>query len=99
MLFWWAVIAARHARIAAAVLAVFAASLSCTAIGVPLVLAGRPWYAGYRSLLDQQFAGVIMWALAGAVYVVAGAALVYTWLAAVDRRSPARFIPLQGRTP
>jgi putative membrane protein len=99
VLFWWAVIAASRTKIAAAVVAVFVASLACTAIGVPLVLAARPWYAGYRSLSDQQLAGVIMWALAGAVYVVAGAALFFTWLASVERRAPARLVPLEGSRP
>src|SRR5438034_268878 len=67
-------------------------------VAAPLIalgLAGHPWYVGYRSLSDQQLAGAIMWAVAGAVYVVAGAALVFTWLAGVERRSPARFVPLE----
>ena len=98
VLFWWAVLAASRTKIAAGVVAVFLASLACTAIGVPLVLAGKPWYLGYRSLADQQLAGVIMWALAGAVYVVSGAALFFTWLAGVERRSPARLVPAEGST-
>lgn len=98
VLFWWAVLAAGRQRIAAAVIAVFLASLACTAIGAPITLAARPWYAGYRSLSDQQLAGVIMWALAGAAYVVAGATLFFTWLAAVERRAPARLVPAEGRS-
>ncbi len=84
-LFWWSVTAGPHRRHGAAALAVLLGALPGTALGAALTLASRPWYPTYPSLADQQLAGVVMWAFAGAAYVVAAGGLVGIWLLSLDR--------------
>src|SRR4051812_23771244 len=50
-----------------AVLAVFAVSLTGTALGVAMTLSGTPWYVAYPDVVDQQVAGALMWGVGGAV--------------------------------
>ena len=64
--------------------ALFVAALPGSALGAALTLAGRPWYPAYPSLDDQQLAGVVMWAFAGTVYVVAAGVVFGLWLAAEE---------------
>ena len=59
----------------AAPLVLFLAALPGTGLGVALTLAAAPWYHGYRDLESQQVAGVVMWAGAGTVYLIAAAVL------------------------
>ena len=83
---WWALAGGHPARRGPAVLVVFIAAFPATALGAGLLLAPRPWYPDYirstavSALSDQQMAGVVMWAFGGLIYVVAAAALIYTWL-------------------
>jgi putative membrane protein len=83
---WWALAGGHRARRGPAVLAVFIASFPATALGAAMLLAPRPWYPDYirtttaAALSDQQVAGVVMWAFGGLIYVVAAAALLYSWL-------------------
>ena len=97
VLFWWSLAGAGHrTRMGAGLVVLFVAALPGTALGVALALAGRPWYPVYArgdaagALADQQMAGVVMWAVAGAAYVIGAAGLVVAWLSAVERLSPAR---------
>jgi putative membrane protein len=84
-LLWWA-IGVGHGRVGGlSVLALFGATVPGTALGAAMTLAAHPWYSAYPSLGDQQGAGVVMWSLAGALYAVAGGALVPAWLARESR--------------
>lgn len=102
--FWWMALGAtRRARRGLGVLAVFAATLPATALGISLTLSRAPWYATYgrgpAALHDQQVAGAIMWGFGGAALVVGAAALFATWLASMDRLDEARSRrPVVGRT-
>jgi cytochrome c oxidase assembly factor CtaG len=84
LLFWGVLAAAVASRRGASVPAMFVAALPGTALGAALTLAARPWYPAYPSLEDQQMAGVVMWAFAGTVYVVAAGVVFGLWLAAAD---------------
>ena len=68
---------------------VLVGALPGTALGAALTLASRRWYAPYPSMADQQLAGVVMWAFAGAAYVIAAGALVGVWLSSLDREERA----------
>jgi cytochrome c oxidase assembly factor CtaG len=87
---WWSVGVGSGRPKGAAVAVVFVAALPGTALGAALTLAGRPWYAGYPSLGDQQLAGVVMWGFAGLAYVLMAAVLFGAWLRGLERESPAR---------
>jgi cytochrome c oxidase assembly factor CtaG len=67
---------------AASVLALFAAAVPGTVLGLAMTLARHPWYSTYPHLAQQQLAGVIMWGPAGTAYALAGGALVIGWLRA-----------------
>ena len=82
LLFWGVLAAAVASGRGAGVPAMFVAALPGTALGAALTLAARPWYPAYPSLEDQQLAGVVMWAFAGTVYVVAAGVVFGLWLAA-----------------
>jgi cytochrome c oxidase assembly factor CtaG len=103
-LFWWMALGAtRRSRRGLGVLAVFAATLPATALGISLTLSRAPWYATYgrgaAALHDQQVAGAIMWGFGGAALVVGAAALFASWLASMDRLDEARrHRPVVGRT-
>jgi len=84
--FWWAVGLGPVTVRGQAILAVFATSLAGTALGVAMLLAGRPWYSHYPSLADQQIGAVVMWAFPGAGYAIAAAGLFAAWVAGSDRR-------------
>jgi len=88
-LFWWAVLGAgRPARRGFGVLALFAASLPATALGVLMTLATTSWYAPYgtgaRAVRDQQLAGVVIWAFGGAALVIAACVVFATWLRSME---------------
>jgi len=91
-LFWWAVLGAgRPARRGFGVLALFAASLPATALGVLMTLATTSWYAPYgtgaQAVRNQQLAGVVMWAFGGAALVIAACVLFATWLRSMEPSS------------
>jgi putative membrane protein len=88
-LFWWAALGAgRPARRGLGVLALFAATLPATALGVLMMLATTSWYAPYgtgaRAVQDQQLAGVVMWAFGGAALVIAACVMFATWLRSLE---------------
>jgi cytochrome c oxidase assembly factor CtaG len=85
--FWWVVLATVGQGLPAlGIGAVFVVALQGIALGAAMTLASQPWYAGYR-LGDQQVAGVLMWCPAGFAYAGIVAAMLYRWLANVDRVS------------
>lgn len=96
LLFWWALIHGRRARLGygASVLYLFTTALHTTALGAVLALAPRPLYPAYAAvpgwglsaLEDQQVAGLIMWVPAGVAYLVAALALMAGWLRESERR-------------
>jgi putative membrane protein len=88
-MFWWPILepaprasipSPRGARVVYLVLAAFQSA----ALGIVLVAAPRPLYA-YGVLEDQALGGVLMWAVAGAVDMVAVLAVVYRFLAGGER--------------
>jgi cytochrome c oxidase assembly factor CtaG len=98
LLYWWSVLRARGERCGAAVLSLFATSVSATALGALLTLSAVPWYAAYGAgpagtawtpLEDQQLAGLIMWVPACLVYVVAALGLVVQWVRETESRTRA----------
>ncbi len=88
--FWWAVGLGATGKHGGAVLVLFVAALPGTVLGAGLTLAGTPWYDLYPSLSDQQLAGVVMWGFAGLAYVLAAACVFGSWLAGLERETPAR---------
>jgi putative membrane protein len=94
-LFWWMVLGAgRRSRRGLGVIAVFAATLPATALGILMTLARTPWYprygAGAAALRDQQVAGALMWGFGGSALVVGAAALFASWLLTMDRAEQSR---------
>lgn len=97
---WWAVaVAGRRFRGAAAVAALLG-SVPGAVLGAAMVLSPRPWYPTYvtgsvsHALVDQQIAGVVMWAFGGMAVVITGAAFFASWLA----HEPAPAVrPIAGR--
>jgi cytochrome c oxidase assembly factor CtaG len=83
---WWAVVAGRRSRRGAAAVAALFGSVPGIVLGSAMVLAPNPWYPLYihgsraAALVDQQVAGVIMWAFGGMATVIAGAGLFASWL-------------------
>ena len=72
VVFWWAAGLGSRPPHRVSVLAIFASSMAGVALGAAMTLAATPWYAHHRTLPDQQVAGVVMWALAGLVYLGLG---------------------------
>lgn len=91
---WWSIVTGRRSRRGAAAVAALFGSLPGIALGSAMVLAPNPWYplyvVGNRSaaLVDQQVAGVIMWAFGGMAAVIAGAGLFASWLATGNEPPP-----------
>ena len=94
LLFWATMGAAVGTRRGSGVVALFVAALPGSALGAALTLAARPWYPAYPSLEDQQLAGVVMWAFAGTVYVVAAGVVFGLWLAAEESYADAPAAPV-----
>jgi cytochrome c oxidase assembly factor CtaG len=92
---WWVAIrGAGPAGWGPGALAVFVASLPMTVLGLGMMLATTPWYAGYPDLGDQQLAGVVMWSGSGLLALVGAIALGVAWIDAVSRdRDPDRPAP------
>jgi cytochrome c oxidase assembly factor CtaG len=94
----WALIAsaAARGRAVVSIFCIFATGLACTALGAALALAPTQWYGAYSysspgaALADQQLGGMVMWGFGNLAVVVAGAVLVGTWLAGLERRTPSR---------
>lgn len=88
LLFWWSVLARRTRQAeGVAVASLFTTMLHTSALGALLTFAPTVWYRDYAAALgplspleDQQLGGLIMWVPAGMSYVVAGLAIVASWL-------------------
>jgi putative membrane protein len=84
---WWSVVVGRRSRRGAAAIAALMGSVPGIMLGSAMVLAPNPWYPLYvtgsraSALVDQQVAGVIMWAFGGMATVIVGAGLFASWLA------------------
>lgn len=100
MAFWWLVLDPRERFAGAAgVLAVFVAMIQPTVLAALLTFAGGPIYDVYQRgaslwgttpLLDQQFAGGLMWFPGGPLYIVLGAVVFYKWLRRDERLEQGR---------
>jgi putative membrane protein len=104
-LFWWALIWGRQGRMGygAAVLYVFTTSVHSGALGALLTFARSPWYPAYAEtttwwgltpLEDQQLGGLLMWVPGGILYLVAGLALLASWLREAEYRARRREGPV-----
>lgn len=83
--FWTAVLHPRtpaHAALAALVVTTIGHAL----LGGLITFSGRPMYAAYPDLTDQQLAGLLMWVPGGAPHLLAAAAVVIAWIDRSDRR-------------
>lgn len=82
VVYWSSLVANRHGNAGhgTAVFSLFLTSLQCALLGALLTLAGRPWYADYPALADQQWAGLAMWVPTGFIYGIAGIVLMARWL-------------------
>ena len=81
---WWAKL--RQASAGGAVIALLATMVLMGVLGALITFAGRPLYAphllttqawGLTPLEDQQIAGILMWAPASAIYLLAAMAILY----------------------
>lgn len=99
---WWSVVTGRRSRRGAAAVAALMGSVPGIALGSAMVLAPNPWYPLYvhggdvaAALVDQQVAGVVMWAFGGMATVVVGAGLFKSWLSRAELAEPAVATPIQ----
>jgi len=94
---WWAKL--RQAEAGAAVIALLASMVLMGVLGALITFAGQPLYAphylttlawGLTPLEDQQIAGIVMWAPASAIYLLAACSILYRALGSdpvpADRR-------------
>jgi len=89
LLYWSSLVANRHGSsgYGIAVFSLFATSLQCALLGALLTLSAVPWYPEYPQLVDQQWAGLVMWVPAGFVYTVGGIAFFVLWLRESEART------------
>jgi len=90
LLFWWALLNARHASsYGSGVFYMFTTAIHTSILGALLTFAPTLWYPEYAEtvsawgmtpLEDQQVGGLIMWVPGGIVYMVAGLWLFAEWL-------------------
>lgn len=85
--FWAPVLRPRRTHGGLGVVLLFLSLIASGVLAALLVFAPTPWYAheatrawGLTRLEDQQLAGAVMWVPGGAIYVVAGAAVLMRWL-------------------
>jgi cytochrome c oxidase assembly factor CtaG len=103
LLLWWSVLGRDARRNGATSLgSLFTTLLHTGALGALLTFAPTVWYPTYAAagaygltpLEDQQLGGLVMWAPGGLAYLVAGLAIVASWL----RSSPAGASPAAAGT-
>jgi putative membrane protein len=98
LLFWWAIIHGQRGvtNYGAGVLYLFTTAIHSGLLGALITFARTVWYPDYdhtqswglSPLEDQQIGGLIMWVPACTVYIVAGLAMLASWL----RQSEARLL-------
>ncbi len=97
LLFWWAVVHGRQKALGfgLAVLYMFTTAMHSGLLGALLTFSRSVWYPAYNetsqwwgmtALEDQQLGGLIMWVPAGAVYIIAGLALLAGWMREAEAR-------------
>lgn len=92
--FWWTITGAvRRTRFGAGVLAVFIAKFPGLILGVGMTISRQAWYPNVyggsaSSVRDQQGAGVVMWVAGGMMATIAGLALFWCWMQALERTTP-----------
>jgi putative membrane protein len=97
LLFWWAILASPRGLKAygAGVLYLFTTSIHSGLLGAFLTFTTTVWYPLYEKstaswgltpIEDQQLGGLIMWAPAGIVYIVAGLFMFAGWLRESEKR-------------
>jgi putative membrane protein len=87
---WWLVLAARSGRyLAVAVIVAFGETMTATGLGALITFATRPWYRGHPDLVDQQVAGVVMWAYGGLIGLATALGAFVAWLRADSRAEAA----------
>jgi putative membrane protein len=96
LLFWWAIIAGPRgvSSYGAGILYLFSTSVHSGILGAFLTFSGTVLYPAYSStsswgltpLEDQQLGGLIMWAPAGLIYILAGLIMFTGWLRESERR-------------
>ncbi len=99
VVFWWPVVNGRKTgwrRPAGRILYLGAAMMVSGTLGVALMLSDGAWYAVYEAATpffdltpeeDQRVAGALMWAVDGAVYGAAAAALLARWVSLVGEEA------------
>ncbi len=99
LIFWWAILRRPRQTYGAGALHVFATMIHTGLLGALLTLAPRVLYPlqtaaapefGLSPLEDQQLAGLFMWVPGGAIYLLAGLALGWLWLASARPFPPAQ---------
>jgi cytochrome c oxidase assembly factor CtaG len=85
--FWWPIARPRRTHAGLGVILLFLSLIASGLLAALLVFAPHAWYAygateawGLSPLEDQQMAGAVMWVPGGAIYVLAGAAVLMRWL-------------------
>jgi putative membrane protein len=97
LLFWWAIMASPRGltNYGAGVLYLFTTSIHSGLLGAFLTFTTTVWYPLYEKstaswgltpIEDQQLGGLIMWAPAGIVYIVAGLLMFAGWLRESEKR-------------
>lgn len=97
---WAPAIRPRRTHGGVGVMLLFISLIASGGLAALLVFSPTPWYAhtdtqhwGLSPLADQQLAGAIMWVMGGAIYVVAGAAVLMHWLRTDERAIQRRYRP------
>jgi putative membrane protein len=96
LLFWWAIIHGQRGvtNYGAGVLYLFTTAIHSGLLGALITFARTTWYPDYdhtdawglSPLEDQQVGGLIMWVPACTVYIVAGLAMLASWLRQSETR-------------
>jgi putative membrane protein len=96
LLFWWALIHARHGSLGASLVYVFTTAAHNSILAALLTFSPRPWYSAYAiqragasltPLEDQQLGGLIMWVPGGALLLIVGLWLLLRWLRESEQRA------------
>jgi putative membrane protein len=97
LLFWWAIMASPRGLMSygAGVLYLFTTSIHSGLLGAFLTFTTTLWYPAYEKstvswgltpVEDQQLGGLIMWAPAGVIYIVAALLMFAGWLRESEKR-------------
>lgn len=100
--FWFfSALVSRRMSPGLSVVSVFATVLHTSVLGAIFTFSTAPWYRfpaepGFDRLVDQRFAGILMWLPAGLLFGVVGLAQLSSWLERADRpATPSNVAPLK----